>query len=155
MDYLWLKIIHILSATLVLGTGLGIAFFMWSAHRTGDPRVIAAVARNVVAADAIFTAPGVIGLLVTGLLMADLLGLSLWRSWVGLALALFAVAGLCWLPVLVLRKAAARLAEQASAAHTPLPPAYDKIMRWWFWLGWPAFAAVLAILALMVLKPAL
>jgi uncharacterized membrane protein len=153
MDYLWLKSLHILSATLVLGTGLGIAFFMWTAHRTGDARVIAAVARNVVIADAIFTAPGVIGLLVTGWLMANALGLALFRGWTGLALALFLFVGLCWLPVLVLQKVAWRLAEHAHKASAPLPPRYYRVMRWWFWLGWPAFGAVIAIVALMVLKP--
>ena len=154
VDHLWLKAIHILAAMFVLGTGLGIAFFMWTAHRTKDPRVIAAVARNVVLADAVFTAPGVLGVLLTGILMAERLGLSLWRGWVGVALALFLVAGLCWLPVLVLQKAAMRLAERAHAAGAPLPPPYFRVMRWWFWLGWPAFAAVIAIAMLMVLKPA-
>lgn len=154
MDHLWLKTIHILSAILVLGTGLGIAFFMWTAHRTADARIIAAVGRNVVIADAIFTAPGVLGLLVTGLLMSDNLGLSFWRGWVGLALALFVLIGVCWLPVLWLQKLAWRLATRAAETNTPLPPAYFRVMRWWFWLGWPAFAAILAVVALMVLKPA-
>jgi uncharacterized membrane protein len=155
MDYLWLKIIHILSATLVLGTGLGIAFFMWTAHRTRDARVIAAVARNVVVADAIFTAPGVLGLFVTGLFMADQLGLSVFRGWTGLALALFIFVGVCWLPVLVLQKVAWKLAERARDDAKPLPPIYFRVMRWWFWLGWPAFGAVMVIVWLMVQKPAL
>lgn len=155
MDHLWLKAIHILSATLVFGTGLGIAFFMWTAHRSRDARVIAAVARSVVVADAIFTAPGVIGLFVTGTLMAGNLGLSLWSGWTGLALALFVFVGLCWLPVLWLQHRAWRLAAAAAAAGLALPPRYFRIMLVWFWLGWPAFAAVLAIMGLMVLKPAL
>lgn len=155
MDHLWLKAIHILSATLVLGTGLGIAFFMWTAHRTGDARVVAAVARNVVVADAIFTAPGVVGLFVTGALMAGNLGLSFTSGWTGLALALFAFVGLCWLPVLWLQHRAWRLAAASAAADAPLPPSYFRIMRAWFWLGWPAFAAVIAIVGLMVLKPEL
>lgn len=155
MDHLWLKIIHILSAILVLGTGLGIAFFMWFAHRTGDAKVIAATARGVVIADAIFTAPGVIGLFATGLAMADTLGIPVWRGWLGLALALFALVGCCWLPVLWLQKRAARLAVNAAAAGAPLPASYRRIMRWWFWLGWPAFLSVIAIVILMVLKPAL
>src|SRR5690349_1056958 len=124
MDYLWLKVIHILSATLVLGTGLGIAFFMWMAHRTKDARVIASVARNVVLADAIFTAPGVLGLFVTGLVMANELDLSVFRGWTGLALALFVFVGVCWLPVLVLQKVAWKLAERAHDDAKPLPPAY-------------------------------
>jgi len=155
MDHLWLKTIHILSATLVLGTGLGIAFFMWTAHRTGDARVIAAVGRNVVVADAIFTAPGVVGLFVTGWLMANGLGLSVTTGWTGLALALFVFVGMCWLPVLVLQKVAWRLAVRAHQASAPLPLRYFRVMRWRFWLGWPAFGAVIVIIGLMVLKPSL
>lgn len=153
MDHLWLKAIHIVAATLVLGTGLGIAFFMWTAHRTRDPRVIAAVARNVVIADAIFTAPGVAGLVATGALMAGNLGVSLWRGWLGLAMGLFVFVGMCWLPVLWLQQRAWRIAQASAHKGTPLPRIYFRMMRWWFWLGWPAFAAVLAIVALMVLKP--
>jgi uncharacterized membrane protein len=155
MDHLWLKTIHILSAMLVFGTGLGIAFFMWTAHRSRDAKVIAAVARNVVIADAIFTAPGIAGVVVTGVWMAGDLGLSPWRGWTGAALALFVFAGACWLPVLWLQKGAWRLAATAAAAGTPLPARYFRIMRWWFWLGWPAFCAVVAIVVLMVLKPEL
>lgn len=155
MDYLWLKTIHILSAILVMGTGLGIAFFMWTAHRTRNSAVIAAVARNVVIADAIFTAPGVAGLFVTGLAMADTLGLPLTRGWTGLALALFLFIGCCWLPVLWLQKRAWDLARKAEAEGTALPAAYRRVMAWWFWLGWPAFAAILVVLWLMVQKPAL
>ena len=153
MDHLWLKAIHILSAALVLGTGLGIAFFMWTAHRTGDARVIAAVARNVVVADATFTAPGVAGLFVTGALMTGNLGLPFTRGWTGLALALFAFVGLCWLPVLWLQHRAWRLAAVSAAAGEALPRRYFRVMRIWFWLGWPAFAAVIAIVWLMVMKP--
>jgi len=155
VDHLWLKALHILSAILVLGTGLGIAFFLWTAHRTRDPAVIAAVARNAVLADTIFTAPGVIGLLATGLMMADRLGITLWHGWLAWSLALFMLTGLCWLPVLVLQKIAWRLAEAADKSALPLPPRYFRVMRWWFWLGWPAFAAVVATLCLMVLKPVL
>jgi uncharacterized membrane protein len=76
MDYLWLKWIHILSSTLLFGTGLGIAFFLWVAHLRGDARVIASTARTVVIADACFTAPAVIVQLVTdrGFLVACLGG---------------------------------------------------------------------------------
>ena len=38
---------HVLGACVLIGTGAGIAFFMLMAHRTGDARVIAAVARIV------------------------------------------------------------------------------------------------------------
>jgi len=38
--YLALKLIHILGSAVLFGTGLGIAFFMFLAHRSGDPAAI-------------------------------------------------------------------------------------------------------------------
>ena len=58
--YFLLKLLHIIGAAVLLGTGAGIAFFMLLAHRTGDVRVIAGVARIVVIADLFFTASAVI-----------------------------------------------------------------------------------------------
>jgi len=153
MDYLTLKWIHILSSTLLLGTGLGIAFFMWMAHLTRDPRQIATTARVVVIADALFTAPAVIVQLGSGLWLAWLLHLPLTVFWVGTALLLFFVIGICWLPVVWLQARARDLARAAAETGVPLPPAYARVMRWWFWLGWPAFISVIAIFWLMVNKP--
>ena len=154
MLYLAVKWLHVLSSTLLFGTGLGIAFFMWVAHRRGDVRAIAQTARTVVIADACFTAPAVAIQLATGLWMAHALGLPLWLHWLRTALLLYGLVGLCWLPVLWLQMRARDLALAADAAGTPLPPAYYRLMRWWFWLGWPAFLSAMWIFWLMVAKPA-
>lgn len=151
--YLWVKWLHILSSTLLMGTGLGIAFFMWVAHLRGDVRAIAATARTVVIADALFTAPAVVVQLLSGLWLVNILGLPLSTYWVRTALLLFFVIGACWLPVLWLQKRARDLAVQAVADEVALPPAYHRVMRWWFVLGWPAFIAVILIFWLMVMKP--
>lgn len=153
MDYLTLKWLHILSSTLLLGTGLGIAFFMWMAHLTRDACTIAATARVVVIADGVFTAPAVLVQLVSGLWLTQWLHLPLATFWIKTGLALFFVTGACWLPVVWLQIRARDLAGQAAAMHAPLPPAYAQVMHWWFWLGWPAFLCVLAIFWLMVHKP--
>jgi uncharacterized membrane protein len=153
MAYLWVKWIHILSSTLLFGTGLGIAFFMWAAHRRGDAAHIAATARTVVVADACFTAPAVAVQLVTGVWLANVLGNPYTAAWLRGALVLFAIVGACWLPVLWLQWRARNLAQKAAATGTPLPAVYHRVMRWWFWLGWPAFLGVLAIFWLMVAKP--
>lgn len=153
MAYLWVKLLHILSSTLLLGTGLGIAFFMLRAHRVGDPALIAGTARTVVIADACFTAPAVLIQLSTGLWLAYYAGMPLTTFWLKTALLLFFVVGACWLPVLWLQIRARNLARTALATGSALPPAYFRVMRWWFWLGWPAFIAVIAIFWLMVFKP--
>ena len=152
MTYLIVKWVHILSSTLLFGTGLGIAFFMWTAHRRGDVRVIAATARTVVIADACFTAPAVVVQLATGVWLAQLMRVPLDRGWLAWALALFVGVGACWLPVLWLQIRARDLVVAAAARGEPLPPAYFRAMRWWFWLGWPAFLMVIAIFWLMVAK---
>ncbi len=153
MGYLTLKWFHILSSTLLLGAGLAIAFFLWMAHRSRDPRTIAATARVVVLADAIITAPAVLVQLGSGLWLGQMLNLPLSTLWIATALLLFAVMGLCWLPVVWLQWRARNLARQAVASGTALPAAYARVMRWWFWLGWPALISVIAIFWLMVAKP--
>lgn len=154
MDYLWVKWLHVVSSTLLFGTGLGIAFFMWSAHRGGELRVIAATARLVVRADACFTAPAVLVQFLSGWWLVAHSGLAWGTPWIAGALALFVFIGLCWLPVLWLQLRARDLAAAAlQAGATTLPAQYHRVMRWWFWLGWPAFLSVLAIFWLMVVKP--
>ena len=69
-----LRLVHVLGATVLFGTGIGIAFFMVMAHRTRDPRTIAHVAGTVVIADAMFTATAVILQPVTGAWLASLIG---------------------------------------------------------------------------------
>ena len=47
--YLCIKYLHILSATVLFGTGIGIAFFKWITDRTGDVRAIRIVNEEAVA----------------------------------------------------------------------------------------------------------
>ena len=153
--YVLLKFLHIVSSTLLFGTGLGTAFFMWFAHRSGDVATIAWAARLTVRADWCFTTPAVIVQPLTGVALMHLVGYPLTSAWLVAGIALYLVAGACWLPVVLLQLRVAALSAQALRTRTPLPTAYFTCMRWWFVLGWPAFAAVLATFWLMVAKPAL
>jgi uncharacterized membrane protein len=153
--YLPLKLIHILSATVLFGTGLGTAFFMWRADRSRDVAAIAQTARTVVIADTIFTLPAVIVQPVTGVLLALAAGYDLLAGWIVAALVLYVIVGACWLPVVWLQLRMRDLAVEAAAQGAPLPPRYHRYMRRWFALGWPAFLAVLAIFVLMLFRPAL
>jgi len=150
--YLGLKWLHIVSATILFGTGIGIAFFQWTAWRSGEVAVIARVTRLVVLADFVFTTPAVIIQLASGIALVHTLRLPWSSDWIVGALLLYALAGACWLPVVAIQLRLARLAATAQMCGEPLPPAFARTMRLWFWLGWPAFLAVLAILWLMVRK---
>lgn len=151
--YLCLKWAHVVSSTVLFGMGAGIAFFFLRAHRTGDVRVIAAVSRDVVLADGVFTASAVVAQPITGFLMVWLGGYPLSLPWVWLSLVLYAVVGCCWLPVVWLQIRMRDLAIAAAANGTALPPVYFRYYWWWFGLGWPAFAGVLVIFWLMLAKP--
>ncbi|WP_226702975.1 DUF2269 family protein [Microbulbifer elongatus] len=151
-NYFLLKMIHILSAVVVAGTGTGIAFFMYMANRSANIAAIAVTARHVVLADWIFTAPAVVTQFWTGLLLMHKLGYSFSSSWFHAVLSLFLFIGACWLPVLVLQYRLKSLAE-ASLASGQLTPEFSKLMRYWVVLGIPAFVAILVIFWLMVFKP--
>lgn len=153
--YLLLRLLHIVSATILLGTGIGIAFFMAMAHRSGEVATIAAVSRMVVIADSVFTAPAVLLQAGTGTALVILTGIPWQQPWLVWALALFVFVGACWLPVVWIQWRVSAIAAAAVAQGRPLGADYRRLMRWWFALGWPAFAAVLAIVWLMVRKPVL
>jgi uncharacterized membrane protein len=155
MLYLALKFLHIIGASVLLGTGAGIAFFMLMAHRTGDPKVVAATARVVVIADFLFTATAVVAQPITGLLLARTVGYPLTEGWIVLSIILYLVTGAFWLPVVWMQARMRSLAAEAAAAGQPLPPAYHRLFRWWFAFGFPAFAAVVAIFWLMIARPSL
>ncbi len=151
--YLLLKFLHLIGATVLLGTGAGIAFFMLMAHLTGEAAKVAAVARIVVVADFGFTATAVIAQPITGLALVYSVGYSLTDDWIVASIALYLVTGAFWLPVVAMQMKMRDLAERAAAESQALPEAYHRIFRLWFAFGFPAFASVLAILWLMIARP--
>ena len=152
--YLTLKWIHIVSSVLLVGTGLGSAYYMFFANRSGNLQAQAVVARLVVRADWWFTAPTAIIQPATGLLLAHLAGWPLLSTpWLLASLLLYVFAGLCWLPVVWLQLRMAAMARLAHEQGVELPAHYWRYARWWEWLGYPAFVAMLLVFFLMVLKP--
>lgn len=153
--YLALKYLHVLGATVLLGTGAGIAFFMLMAHLSGDPAVVAGVTRIVVTADFVFTATAVVAQPITGVLLARSAGYSLTDGWIVWSIALYLITGVFWLPVVRMQMRMRDMAEESARLAQPLPARYHQIFRVWFAFGFPAFAAVLAIFWLMIAKPAI
>jgi len=153
--YFAVKLLHIIGASVLLGTGAGIAFFMLMAHLRDNVTVIAGVARIVVIADFIFTATAVVIQPVTGVWLAWHANYSLWEGWIFWSILLYIATGLFWLPVVWMQMRMRDLATHAAAHKVPLPPSYHRFFWWWFAFGFPAFAAVLAIFWLMVAKPAI
>lgn len=155
MSYLLLKTLHVLSSTVLFGTGLGTAFFMWKVNRSGNRQAMAVVTRHVMQADLCFTAPSIIIQPLSGLGLMAMAGFELRLvplNWLGLSLLLYVVAGACWLPVLWLQWKMHQLAAR-DPADPQLPGAYWRYERAWTLLGVPAFCILVLVFWLMVAKP--
>ena len=152
MDYLLLKWIHVISSTILFGTGIGSAFYMFMANRRKDIASIYFATRHVVIADWIFTTPSVIIQLITGIALVDVAGYALFDGWVLWALVLYFFAGACWLPVVWIQIKMRDMAKEALDNGTELPARYWKMDRWWIILGSLAFPAIVGVFRLMVYK---
>ena len=153
MEYLTLKCVHIISATLLFGTGLGSAFYMLMANRSKDIASIAFATRFVVIADWLFTMPAVIVQLVSGIALMHVTGYSLAHQWIHWGLVLYFFVGICWLPVVWMQINMRNIARVALQSNTPLPARYWQLSHWWMILGCLAFPAVIVVFYLMVFKP--
>jgi uncharacterized membrane protein len=154
MEYLIVKWLHILSSTVLFGTGIGSAFYMLVASLNRDPRSVLLVVRYVVIADWIFTATTVVLQPLTGFYLVHLAGIPYTSRWIVWSTILYLVAGACWLPVVWLQIRMRELARAAVAGNTALPPLYWRYLRIWVALGIPAFLALVIVFYLMVAKPA-
>jgi uncharacterized membrane protein len=153
VEYLLVKWVHVLSSTLLFGTGLGSAFYMFFTNRTRDVRAIAIITQRVVVADWLFTAPTAILQPATGFYLAHLAGVPLSSRWILWSVALYVMAGGCWLPVVWLQIRMAAMARTAVERGEALPSTFWRYHRVWTALGIPAFIAFLAIFYFMVIKP--
>lgn len=151
--YLLVKWVHILSSTILFGFGAGTAYYFLCAHLSREPATVANVGRMVVRADWIFTGASGIIQPASGLMLVHLAGYSLGESWLVVSYALYAIAFVCWAPVVWLQIKAQRMAQAAMETGEPLGSEYRRTMRLWFALGWPAFLGLLAVFWLMIAKP--
>jgi uncharacterized membrane protein len=148
-----LRLAHVIGATVLFGTGAGIAFFMVMARRTASPALIAHVSGTVVIADTVFTATAAIIQPVTGYFLARIIGWPLTEGWIALSLALYVFTGIFWLPVVWIQIRLRDIARDCAATGQTLPAQWFRLYRIWFACGFPAFFAVLGIIWLMLNKP--
>jgi len=151
--YLLIKIVHIISAAVLFGTGLGIAFFMFQSRFTDDLREKFFPLRTTVLADYLFTAPAAIVQPATGAWLIWQSGFDGTELWLSVTYGLYALAALCWLPVVWIQIQLKQIVATCLSSGEPLPQRYHRLFRVWFLLGWPAFIGLVGIFYLMVVKP--
>ncbi|WP_426340560.1 DUF2269 family protein [Pseudoduganella sp. S-14] len=154
MQYLTVKWLHVLSSTLLFGTGIGSAWYLLFAVISKNVQAIAVVTRILVIADWLFTGVTMIAQPATGFYLIHLAGFPMQTPWIKWSVVLFVIALLCWLPVVWLQMKMRDIAAEAMQQAAPLPAQFWRYFRAWVVLGIPAFFAFIAVFYLMVVKPA-
>jgi uncharacterized membrane protein len=151
--YLLIKAVHIITATILFGTGLGIAFFMFRSRFTDRLQEKFYAVRTTVLADGIFIAPAAVLQPASGAWLIWNGGLPWTDRWLLATYVLYAIAAVCWLLVVWIQIRLKQIVAACLASGAPLPDKYHRLSRIWFILGWPAFTGLVAVFFLMVLKP--
>lgn len=153
--YLLFKLLHVTAVIAFLGnitTGL-----FWHAHaaRTRDPKLLAHTMDGIIRSDRIFTVPGVLGIIVSGVVAAIYGNFPILRTgWIAWTLALFAVSGLIFMiRVVPLQRQLRALAEAGAQSGAFEYARYHALAKRWEIWGAVALLTPVAGLVLMVLKP--
>jgi len=151
MTYDLLKLLHLLGVVLLVGNVTVTSIWKLYADRTGDPGVIAFAQRLVTVTDWFFTFWGIVLLVVGGYGAALTAGLDpLGDAWLVWSQAMFLLAGLIWLLVLVpIQVRQARLAR-GFAASGGIPEEYRRLSRRWIAWGLAATIPLVAATWIMI-----
>jgi uncharacterized membrane protein len=151
--YEGLKIVHIITASVLFGTGLGTAIYMLYANMLKNIPIIALATRRVVTADWLFT--GISGVLqpITGIAMLYMKGYKLTNAWAIAVFTCYCIAAVCWFIVVYLQIRCRDLAIAALKSNTALPKKYQQYFVAWVILGFPAFLSLILIFYLMANNP--
>ena len=138
-----------------LGNIIVTGAWMLMAERTRIFKVINFSAKAVIRADFLFTLPGVLLVLINGLIMAYTRWGGAFRGfdWISVAVALFSISGIIWVGFLLpLQHRMVVLSARPAEANSLPPEFYSALHRWYFW-GLIAILLPLGSLYLMVAKP--
>lgn len=154
--YLLMKLLHVVAVIAFLGniaTGL---FWHIHAARTRDPRLLAHTVDGIIKSDRLFTIPGVVVIITTGIIAAVTGGLPLLRTgWILWTLVMFSISGLIFMAfVAPLQRQLLAMAQAGIAGNFDWAGYMAVARRWEYW-GAAALLTPLVGLMLMVLKPAL
>ena len=155
MLYLSLKALHVIAVAIFLGNIITGLFWHAYAARTRDARVLGHAMGGIILSDRLFTMPGVMVILASGVLLAIQGGYPLLRtSWILWPIILFSVSGLAFMfgvaplqrQLLTMARAGADRGDFDYAQYRGLA------VRWESW-GAIALLTPVAALVLMTLKP--
>jgi uncharacterized membrane protein len=155
--YLWLKLVHILAVVMFIGNIVTGVFWHRHALATRDAQLIAHTMDGVIRSDRLFTVPGVVLIIASGVFAAIQGGFPIFGTpWILWTLVLFGLSGAVFGMKLAPLQRQMRAHAQAGAHGGAFDyVAYHRLSRQWD--RWGAIATLTPLLgfALMVLKPAI
>ena len=148
MEYLFYKLVHIVSVVLFLGNITLSTFWMRRAAASGDGIVIAYALRTIVALDSMITMPASVILAASGVMTAMIGGYNIMKTgWIVWPLTLFTLSAILFMALV------APLQRKMLAAAEPLDmERYRPLYRMWNLWGANAVLLPLAAIVMMVLK---
>lgn len=128
--YNTVKIAHIISSSLLFGTGIGSTFYLLWVNCQKDIAYLAKTSSQVVKSDWLFV--GIAALLqpLTGFLMIYVKGDTLASHWWVVTLLGYAIAGICWFSVIYLQMKCRDMAISANDMNTVLNDGYLRYFIW-------------------------
>ncbi|WP_339223489.1 DUF2269 family protein [Paenibacillus sp. FSL W7-1332] len=150
---LWL-FLHIAGCVLFLGNIITAAFWKIRADLRGDPAEVHNTVKNVLLADMVFTLPGLLLIIISGVVMAVQAGYAMGgMNWLMASLILFGVTGILWAGFLIpLQKGMIRHSMQ-SIRDGVISAGYKRASTYWALGGTIATLLPIVILYFMVSKP--
>jgi uncharacterized membrane protein len=155
VNYLLLKMLHILGGIIFVGNIMVTAFWKVMADHTRDPGIAAFAQRLVNLTDFAFTSLGAFILIVTGLMMTYSLGEDLWSvNWIAWGMGLFLASGFVWAFILFPVQVKQAWMARSFAEGGEIPQKYWRLGRIWIVFAALAILLPLSNLYFMVYKPA-
>ena len=153
MNYLIWKLIHVAAVVIFLGNIITGLFWAARAHKTRDFKSIASTFQGIIKSDRYFTLPGIIGIILAGVVAAihghwPLLG----TGWILWSIILFSISGVIFsIYVAPLQKKIAKYADAADNSEDSWST-YEKMYKQWEFWGFLATVTPVAAMVIMVLK---
>ncbi|MBV8802240.1 MAG: DUF2269 domain-containing protein [Gammaproteobacteria bacterium] len=155
MIYVWLKILHVVSASILFGTSMGTAFYMFYVNLQNNISLIVKATYAVVIANWLFTMTSGVVQVMTGFSMIYLKGYSFKSLWIIGSIIGYFIAIICWLPIVWLQMRCYDLALESFSSNRPLSALYRRYFKIECLLGIPACVALVCVFYLMINKPGL
>ena len=146
--------LHIFAAVWLMGHQISSAFWKARADRSGNSETIATTAQALVRSDFMFTLPGIVVLLGTGIWMAGLTGWERFQElWLGTSFFLVLVMVILWLALLFPQQR--RMARFAAETLEGIDRSedYRRASKLWSMAGGIMTLIPVIVLFLMVFKP--